>query len=105
MLPKPNRALLPLLIAAISWVQAAPPATNASKAGMDPDLLARIPARMKVFVDKGTLPGAVTLVERHGALAEIDAVGYRDLETKQPMRPDTIFRIASMTKPFTAVGI
>ena len=94
-----------LLFTAISWLNAAPPATNAGKAGMDPDLLARIPARMKVFVDKGTIPGAVTLVERHGALAEIDAVGYRDLDTKQPMRADTIFRIASMTKPFTAVGI
>jgi hypothetical protein len=35
----------------------------------------------------------------------IEAVGYQDLESKQPMKADTIFRIASMTKPFTAVGI
>jgi CubicO group peptidase (beta-lactamase class C family) len=102
---KPARSLVPLLFTAVLWLDAAPPAPNAGKAGMDPELLARIPVRMKAFVDKGTLPGAVTLVERHGALAEIDAVGYRDLETKQPMRADTIFRIASMTKPFTAVGI
>jgi CubicO group peptidase (beta-lactamase class C family) len=47
----------------------------------------------------------VTLIQRHGALASLEAVGYQDLESKQPMKTDTIFRIASMTKPFTAVGI
>ena len=72
---------------------------------MDPELLARVPARVKAFVEKGTIPGAVTLVQRHGALASLEAVGYQDLESKQPMKTDTIFRIASMTKPFTAVGI
>jgi CubicO group peptidase (beta-lactamase class C family) len=104
MMTIPHRCLT-FLLAAILLLHAAPPAVNTGKAGMDPDTLARIPARMKSFVDKGTLPGAVTLVQRHGALAQIEAVGYRDLETKQPMQTDTIFRIASMTKPFTAVGI
>jgi CubicO group peptidase (beta-lactamase class C family) len=92
------------LLTAVSLAAAAP-AVNASKAGMDPELLARIPARMKAFVEKGTIPGAVVLVQRHGALASLETVGYQDIETKQPMRADTIFRIASMTKPFTAVGI
>jgi CubicO group peptidase (beta-lactamase class C family) len=99
------RRYLAILFVVLLCLAAAPPTVNTSKAGMDAEVLARIPARMKAFVDKGTLPGAVTLVQRHGALAQIEAVGYRDLETKQPMRTDTIFRIASMTKPFTAVGI
>ncbi len=71
---------------------------------MDPEALARIPIHMKAFVGR-TIAGAVTLVARHGVVASLEAVGYQDLETKTPMRNDTIFKIASMTKPVTAVGI
>ncbi len=74
-------------------------------AGMDPERLARIPARMKEFVEQGTLAGAVMLVARHGQVALLEAVGYQDLESKKPMRTDNIFRIHSMTKPVTAAGI
>ncbi len=76
-----------------------------SKAGMDPERLARIPARMKEFVDRGTIAGAVTLVDRHGVVVSLEAVGYLDLETRTPMRTDSIFQIRSMTKSITAVGI
>jgi CubicO group peptidase (beta-lactamase class C family) len=76
-----------------------------TKAGMDPGRLARIPARMKEFVNSGTIAGAVTLVARHGVVVSLEAVGYQDLETKTPMRGDSIFQIRSMTKPITAVGI
>ncbi len=76
-----------------------------SKAGMDPERLARIPARMKEFVEKGTIAGAVTLVARHGVVASLEAVGYQDLESKKPMRTDTMFMIGSMTKSFTGVGV
>jgi len=54
---------------------------------------------------RGTLPGAVTLVARHGAIVRLDAVGYQNLEDRKPMRTDSIFQIMSMTKPITAVGI
>jgi CubicO group peptidase (beta-lactamase class C family) len=72
---------------------------------MATERLARIPASMKGFVERGTIAGSVTLVARHGKVAAIDAVGSQDIEAKKPMSPDTIFRIASMTKPFTGVGI
>src|SRR5882724_5533542 len=78
---------------------------DAAKAGMDAERLARIPARMKAFVDKGAIAGAVMLIERHGVVASLEAVGYQDLETKKPMRTDSIFQIMSMTKPVTATGI
>ncbi|MEO7651595.1 MAG: serine hydrolase domain-containing protein, partial [Bryobacteraceae bacterium] len=77
---------------------------DASKSGMDPARLARIPVRMKAFVDKGTIAGSVTLVARHGQVVSLEAVGYTDIETKQPMRTDAIFQIHSMTKPMVAVG-
>jgi CubicO group peptidase (beta-lactamase class C family) len=74
-------------------------------AGMDPGRLARIPVRMKEFVEAGKTAGVVTLVARHGHVASLAAVGYQDLETKTPMRTDTIFRLASVTKPVTCAGI
>src|ERR1039457_1160876 len=74
-------------------------------AGMDPVRLARIPARMKEFVTAGKTAGVVTLVARHGHVASLEAVGYQDLESKTPMRTDTIFRLASVTKPVTCAGI
>ncbi len=86
-------------------VFAAPPAVDTSKAGMDPERLARIPVRMKSFVEKGTVAGTVTLLQRHGALASLEAVGYQDLAAKTPMKPDTIFQIMSMTKPVVGVAV
>jgi CubicO group peptidase (beta-lactamase class C family) len=46
----------------------------------------------------------VTLVARRGQIASLEALGYRDREVGAAMAPDTIFRIASMTKPFTSVA-
>jgi CubicO group peptidase (beta-lactamase class C family) len=74
-------------------------------AGMSADRLSRIPARMQEFVNAGTAAGFVTLVARHGHVALLSAVGYQDLETKAPMKPDTLFRIMSMTKPMTAAAV
>lgn len=103
MLPRRLRQTAILLFAVAPLL--AQTAANPAKTGMDPERLARIPARMKAFVDRGTVPGVVTLVMRHGAVASLEAAGYQDLESKKPMRPDTIFQIMSMTKPVTAVGI
>src|SRR5580692_11463577 len=74
-------------------------------AGMNPARLARIPARMKEFVAAGNTAGVVTLVARHGHVAGLEAVGYQGLESKTPMRTDTVFRLASVTKPVTCAGI
>jgi CubicO group peptidase (beta-lactamase class C family) len=82
-----------------------PEKTDPAAAGMDPVLLARIPAKMKTYVDEGRAAGFVTIVARHGHVASLEAVGYQDLESKIPMRADTIFRIASMTKSLTAAGV
>lgn len=78
---------------------------QASKAGLDPERLARISARMKSFVERGAVAGAVALVARRGEVLSLEAVGYHDLESKKPMRTDSIFDIRSVTKPVTAIGI
>jgi CubicO group peptidase (beta-lactamase class C family) len=55
------------------------------------------------YVERGEVPGLVTLVSRRGE-AHVDAIGTKALGGSGPMQRDTIFRIASMTKPITAVA-
>ncbi len=56
------------------------------------------------FVDRGDLSGVVTLTWRDGEVVDVNAIGHRDIEAGAPMRRDTLFRIASMTKPVTTVA-
>jgi CubicO group peptidase (beta-lactamase class C family) len=58
---------------------------------------------MAGYVERGEVPGLVTLVSRRGEV-HVDAIGTKPLGGSDPMRRDTIFRIASMTKPITAVA-
>lgn len=72
---------------------------------MSAERLGRLTAVMKAGVDKGEIPGAVVLIVRRGKVAYLESFGYLDREQKVPMRPDGIFRIASMTKPFTSLAV
>jgi CubicO group peptidase (beta-lactamase class C family) len=71
--------------------------------GFAPVRLRRLADAMRGHVERGTLAGVVTLLARRDAV-EVSATGVQSLETKAPMRPDSIFRIASMTKPITAAA-
>lgn len=55
-------------------------------------------------VDDGLLSGAVTCVWHRGEVVQVNEIGYRDVEAGLPMQRDTIFRIASMTKPVTVAA-
>lgn len=59
---------------------------------------------LAAFVDRGELSGVVTLTSQGGEIIQAETIGWRDLETRSPMQPDTLFRIASMTKPITSVA-
>ena len=72
---------------------------------MDPERLALIPIRLQEFVDERQIAGAVMVLARHDGIVLLEAVGYQDLETETPMRTDAIFRMASVAKPMTALGI
>ena len=73
--------------------------------GLNPEKLGEVRKRMQAFVDDKTIAGAVTLVARNGQIAAIDTVGQADIANAKPMKPDTLFWIASMTKPVTATAI
>jgi CubicO group peptidase (beta-lactamase class C family) len=66
---------------------------------------APVRAGMEKFITDQEIAGAVTLVGRRDGIVSLEAVGSLDLESKKPMPKDALFRIASMTKPITAVGI
>ena len=72
--------------------------------GFDPARLAAIRPALQGFVDRGALAGVVTLASRGGQVFHADAVGWRDIAARDPMRSDTLFRIASMSKPITSVA-
>src|SRR4051812_31821435 len=55
-------------------------------------------------VDAGALAGAAALVWREGQVRHVVTIGRRDLANELPVERDTIFRIASMTKPVTSVA-
>lgn len=92
--------LLSLFVVAQVW--ALPPAAGADSPA--PPVVPAISASLQQFVDRGDLAGAVALVAQRGKLVHLGAVGYADVETERPMRPETLFSIMSMTKPVAAAA-
>ena len=81
------------------------PLVSPEQVGLSAARLARIGKWMKGWVDGGKLPGMTVAVMRKGELAFAETCGKADVERDKPQRPDTIFRIYSMTKPLTSTAI
>ncbi|HEY7501035.1 MAG TPA: serine hydrolase domain-containing protein [Vicinamibacterales bacterium] len=60
---------------------------------------------MQEMIAKQEIAGAVTMVVTKNNVAHLETTGFADVEAKRPMTPDTLFWIASMTKPVTGVAI
>ncbi|MGO8865271.1 MAG: serine hydrolase domain-containing protein [Alphaproteobacteria bacterium] len=71
--------------------------------GLSKARLGRMREVMAGYVERGEVPGVVTLVSRRGEV-HLDAIGMKTLGGGDPARRDTIFRISSMTKPITAAA-
>jgi CubicO group peptidase (beta-lactamase class C family) len=85
--------------ATLARAQAEPGAPAPSAAG-----LGRVSEFFQHEVATGKIPGAVVLIQQHGLPIYLKCFGVRDVATRQPMTPDTIFSIHSMTKPITSVA-
>ena len=96
-------AAAPVTIPRVSG--AALPMTTPGDVGMSEEGVARIAPAMQAFVDDGRLPGVMTMISRGGEIVHWEAVGMRDIEAGDPLEPDDIFRIYSMTKPITSTAI
>ncbi len=86
-----------------AWAEVSP--AGPETGGLSKPGLAALDAAMHGLVDDRKLAGVTTLVARHGQVVHFDAYGKRDLDTGAPMQKDTIFRIASMTKPTVGVAM
>ena len=67
-------------------------------AGLSSEKLNRLSAELDGYVSAGKLAGGVLLIGRRGHVGFVQAFGQRDVESRSPMREDTLFRIASQTK-------
>jgi len=106
------RVLLSLLCAAwLGLVAPAPafadelPVAQPEDVGLSGPRLERLRQVLQRHVEAGRLSGGMAAVVRNGRGVPLAPVGSMDLESKRPMRPDTIFRIYSMTKPITSVAV
>ncbi len=94
-----------ILITSIATAQGIPQAKSPEQVGLSKERLERISAWLQTDVDNKVIPGAVVMVLRKGKIAYYEAFGYQDREKNIPMARNSIFRLLSMTKPFTSLGI
>jgi CubicO group peptidase (beta-lactamase class C family) len=73
--------------------------------GLSSARLARIGEHFQRYIDAGKLAGTLTLVARQRKVAYCEAQGHLEIERRRPVTPDSVFRIYSMTKPITSVGL
>jgi CubicO group peptidase (beta-lactamase class C family) len=79
--------------------------TRPEDLGLSSERLKRVDTTMRAYVDAGKLPGVQTLISRRGQLVHRDCYGCTDVEAEQPVVPETLYRLYSMTKPVTSVGL
>ena len=96
--------LLLFCITTLAFAQGLPLA-EPEDVGVSAERLERIRPVMQSYVDKGQLPGFLTVVARKGKVVHFETIGMRDVENNKPVEPDTIFRIYSMSKPITSVAV
>src|SRR3984893_2614145 len=72
--------------------------------GFSPAGLARVGDYIRNEIATGKIPGAIMLIQQHGQPVYFENFGVRDVDSKRPMTPDTIFRLIPMSKPITSVA-
>jgi CubicO group peptidase (beta-lactamase class C family) len=81
------------------------PTASPSSVGFSAERLNRIDPAMQAEIDAGHYAGISVMAARHGRLVKSGFYGYQTLESREPLREDAIYRIASMTKPIIAVAM
>jgi CubicO group peptidase (beta-lactamase class C family) len=103
---KPVVAISLCLCLTVSVLGQEPPKlSNPEASGFATERLDRITKFYQGEIDKRAVPGAVVLVSRDGKIVYFKALGFQDREKSIAMKPDAIFRIASMTKPIASVAV
>src|SRR4051812_28224946 len=101
----PHALVLSILLAGSAAIAQKLPTAAPDSVGFSAERLERLHRGMQGLVDQHEVSGIVTLLARDGKVVDVHAVGLQDIESKKPMQTDTLFRIASMSKPITSVAI
>ena len=97
-------SLLVLAIAAGRPSGGSAQSSASASASFSRQRLERVGDYIRSEIAAGTMPGAVILIQQHGRPVYFESFGVRDVESRRPMTPDTIFRLFSMSKPITSVA-
>jgi CubicO group peptidase (beta-lactamase class C family) len=92
-----------LFFTGIVWAQVLPTA-KPEEVGLSSERLERVSRALRGEIEAGKVPGAVALVARKGRIVYFESFGVRDKASGEAMPKDAIFRLYSMTKPFTSVA-
>src|SRR5689334_12220514 len=101
-------SMVVLMCACVAMPMQAGPGVSMARpeeVGLSADRLTRVHEAVQRHIDAKDVSGAVTLIARNGRIAHLEAHGLLDIESKKPMPKDGIFRLASMSKPITAVAV
>jgi CubicO group peptidase (beta-lactamase class C family) len=100
-----SAGLLAAAMVACPGAGASLPTAKPEEVGFSSERLGRIHDMLQRRVEAQQIAGAVTLVARRGRVVQYDTVGVMDLDSQKPMTKDTLFRLASTTKPVTTVAV
>lgn len=103
-LPAPAGLKFSTALFALALALTAAPAAKVAEA-QTPDVLAEIDRTFDEFRRESHVPGLVYGIVMNGRLVYVKGIGVQDIESRRPVTPETLFRIASMTKSFTALSI
>src|SRR5262245_45482819 len=100
-----------LLVVCLAFVLSSPSApaeeplrSRPETVGLSAEKLKALDQRFVKAIEDQHIAGAVVLIARKGKIGHLEAIGMADIDAKKPMKPDTMFRIASMTKAITSVA-
>ena len=102
---KPPRLVLLLFFVSAPILGQGLPHGSPAEFGFSRERLNRVDRIIQEYVDAGRIPGAISLVARGGTVIYRESFGWNRVEARTPMAPDVIFRLASMSKPITNVGV
>jgi len=79
--------------------------SSPEEAGFSSERLQRISPVIQKYIDDDLTPGVLTAIMRDGKIVYFETQGFMDVKAQKPLREDTIFRIASMTKPIASIAL
>jgi len=101
----PCLALAAALLGVAQAVAGPLPQAAPASVGLSAERLARLDSAMQARINGQDKAGIVVLVAKDGKVAHLKAFGMADVEAHEPMRPDSIVRLYTMTKPITSVAL